>query len=87
MTFDFTTGFALKVVGTFADAGAADSAASSIKKTLAETAADPDFKEVGLGPAIGKIQTTTSGAEITLALTLDAASSKEFAGHLKELLE
>ena len=87
MTFDFTTGFALKVVGTFADAATAESAASSIKKTLAETAADPDFKEAGLGPAIGKVQATTSGAEVTLALTLDAATSKEFAGHLKELFE
>ena len=87
MTFDFTTGFALKIVGTFSDAATAESAAASIRKTLAETAADPDFKEAGLGPAIGKIQATTSGAEITLALTLDAATSKEFAGHLKELLE
>lgn len=87
MTFDFTAGFALKIVGTFADASAAEGAAASIKKTLADTAADPDFKEAGLGPALGKVVANTNGSEVTLTLTLDAATSKEFAGHLKELFE
>ena len=87
LTFDFTGGCNIKIVGSFGDGGAASTAAEAIKKEIGKLAADPEFKEAGLGTALGKVQATASGSEVTVSLALDPAASKEFSGHLKDLFE
>lgn len=86
MTFDFTAGFGLKIVGVFADAGKATSVKTSVDKELKELAADPEMKETGIDVALNKVQTGTSGGEVKIDLTLDAAGASAFAKSLKQLL-
>lgn len=87
MSFDFSKGFALQIVGVFADAGKASAVAASIKKELAEAAADPEYKEAGLDTALGKVTTKASGAEVQMDVSLEGAAAKELATSLKELFE
>ncbi|MCC6622236.1 MAG: hypothetical protein IT385_13315 [Deltaproteobacteria bacterium] len=87
MTFDFSKGLALQIVGVFTDANKASSVAQSIAKDLSEMASEPDYKEVGLDTALGKVETKASGAEVTMNLVLDGGSSKQLSASLKELFE
>lgn len=87
MSFDFTKGFALQIVGVFADAGKASTVAKSISTELKSLATDPDYKEAGLDTALGKVTTKTAGAEVLMDLALDGAAAKSLSASLKELFE
>jgi len=87
MTFDFSKGFALEIVGVFADAGKAGAVAKSIQTDLSKMAGEPDYKEVGLDTALGKIQTKAAGTEVQMKLELEGAAAKELSSSLKELFE
>ena len=83
--FDFSKGFGLKIIGVFADPGKASSVAKSIKSELAELAADPEFKEIGIDGALSQVATSSSGPEVAIELALDSAGASSFAKSLKEL--
>jgi len=81
ITFDFTKGVAIQVVGIFADAGKASAVAASLEKDLKKTAADPEYQEVGLD----KVTIKSSGAEVTMSLVAEGAAGKALSKSLKEL--
>jgi len=85
MGFDFSKGFGLKIVGVFADATKATSVATSVKTELAELAADPELKELGIDGALSQVATTATGSEVAIELALDSAGAQSFAKSLKDL--
>jgi len=85
MSFDFSKGFGVAVIGVFGDAGKASTVAQSVRSELAELAADPEIKEIGIDQALNRVATTTSGAEVRLELALDGPGASNLAKGLKEL--
>ena len=85
MGFDCSSGFGLKIIGLFADAGKASSVATSVKAEISELAADPELKEIGIDDELVKVTTVASGAEVKIELALDPAGASSFAKSLKEL--
>jgi hypothetical protein len=85
MGLDFSNGFGLEIIGLFSDATQASNVANSVKTELAEFAADPEMKEIGLEGPLNKVTTTSSSGEVKIALALDAAAAASFAKSLKEL--
>jgi hypothetical protein len=82
---DFSSGFGLRIVGLFADAGKASSVAQSVRTELAELLADPELKELGIDGALSQVAATSSGSEVKIELALDASGASSFAKSLKEL--
>lgn len=85
MALDFSSGFGLEIIGVFADQAKASSVASSVTSELAELAADPEMKEIGLEGPLSKVKATAVGSEVKIALALDATGAASFAKSLKEL--
>jgi len=87
ITFDFSKGLNLQIVGIFGDAAKATTVAKSIEKDLSQMATEPDYKEVGLDTALARVATKAAGAEVTMDLVLDPAAAKQLSSSLKELFE
>jgi hypothetical protein len=86
-TLSFAGGIALAATGTFADAGAAQTAAKAIAGELDGFRKDPELKELGLDPVFDGFQATPSGTALTLKLNLTAAVTAELSKSLKSLFE
>lgn len=85
LTLDMSSGLALSVIGVFPSAAKASEVKKSVDTEMGKLAGDPELKEVGLEDALKKVETKVAGAELTIALGLDAAAAKAFASSLKEL--
>lgn len=85
LALDFSSGLSLSLIGVFPSAAKASEVARSIDGEVKKLAVDPELKEVGLEQALTRVVTKSSGAELTIALALDAAAAKTFAASLKEL--